>query len=204
MTVLCSVTANHLGLVRVQAEALADHPLAAGDEAAARAVLGLVRGLGRAQHHLRVLLCGSCRHSRGQGSSPPVFFRATAGPCDDVLRGGALLAGPPTSTSSVARRPVLPPDDLARPALDDACAGGEVWQVGGAGDVEVEGAELLALPAHRLQLLQHRAHARVQAEVSTWRSVTLQRVAMVMVGASMEVPTVSQAYTLVSPESPRG
>ena len=52
MTVLCSVTANHLGLVRVQAEALADHPLAAGDEAAARAVLGLVRGLGRAQHHL--------------------------------------------------------------------------------------------------------------------------------------------------------
>ena len=72
-------------------------------------------------------------------------------------------------THSVARRPVLPPDDLARPALDDACAGGEVRQVGGAGDVEVEGAELLALPAHRLQLLQHRAHARVQAEVSTWR-----------------------------------
>ena len=52
MTVQCTVTANHLGLVRVQAEALADHPLAAGDEAAAGAVLGLVRGLGRAQHHL--------------------------------------------------------------------------------------------------------------------------------------------------------
>ena len=46
------MTANHLGLVRVQAEALADHPLAAGDEAAGGAVLGLVRGLGRAQHHL--------------------------------------------------------------------------------------------------------------------------------------------------------
>ena len=30
-------------------------------------------------------------------------------------------------------------------------------------------------------------------------SVTLQRVAMVMVRASMEVSTVSQAYTLVSP-----
>lgn len=52
MTVQCTVTANHLGLVRVQAEALADHPLAAGDEAAAGAVLGLVGGLGRAQHHL--------------------------------------------------------------------------------------------------------------------------------------------------------
>ena len=47
-----TVTANHLGLVGVQAEALADHPLAAGDEAAGGAVLGLVRGLGRAQHHL--------------------------------------------------------------------------------------------------------------------------------------------------------
>ena len=88
-------------------------------------------------------------------------------PCSNII--ADITDHNDRDTHSVARRPVLPPDDLARPALDDACAGGEVWQVGGAGDVEVEGAELLALPAHSLQLLQHRAHARVQAEVSTWR-----------------------------------